>query len=145
MSSFDLTGATGAILGIASNATENETPDIRIHCNHPGFIVRDLVAVSEHQLRNWFTRLSECWPTQNEIDNGYPIPEKDRRRRCPPDVGFKLTGDVGEDEGFVVSWSGGTVRGSASGCIMSFDFDRNRDCAAAIKSEIETYYNSQSG
>ncbi|TWU50639.1 hypothetical protein Poly51_39320 [Rubripirellula tenax] len=133
------------MLGVASNATGDETPDVRIHGNHPGFLVRDVVSVSEDQLRHWFGRLLTCWPTEEDIDNGYPVPQRDERRRCPPDVGFILTGDVCEEEGFVVSWAGGTVRGSASGCIMSFDFDRNRECAAQIRREIETYYKQECG
>ena len=90
-----------------------------------------------------FSFAMSCWPTQEEIDNGYPVPKRDRRRRCPPDIGFILTGDVCEQEGFVISWAGGTVRGSASGSIMSFYFDHNREHAAQIKCEIEKYYKQE--
>lgn len=53
MSSHDLTGATGAMLGVAEIAHDDTPPNVQIHKNHQGFIVRGLVFVPEEQLRDW--------------------------------------------------------------------------------------------
>ncbi|MCG8648427.1 MAG: hypothetical protein MI861_01260, partial [Pirellulales bacterium] len=56
---------------------------------------------------------------------------------CPPDVGFILTGNVQSQEGFVISWVGGWLRGCASGCILHVDFDKSLEDAKRLQFEIE--------
>ena len=140
MSSLTLQGATGALLGCTRYAKPDERHDIMHHSIHR-FVITQAVAIDEIRLRLWFSRFYYCGPTPKELDDGYRRPSKEQRYKLgklPPDIGFKLTGDVDCDAGFVVSWEGGWIRGNASGCIMPLSFASNHERAIALRSEIET-------
>ena len=137
MNSLTLEGATGAMLGWADFAETYGVYDIYFPSRQ--FVVRDTVSVDETQLRGWFDRFLKCWPTKEQIEAGYPLPIRDVRRKQPPDVGFVLTGNVENGEGFVISWTAGWIRGCANKCLLPVDFDTRHDDAATLRDEIESY------
>ena len=144
MSSLTLQGATGARLGWARYAKSDERHDIQFLSSRR-FVISDSVAIDEIQLRSWFARFFACGPTQEDIDAGFQHPTKEKLRdlgQSPPDVGFKLTGDVDCDAGFVVSWSGGWIRGNAAGCLLPIRFTPNHQRAIILRQEIESVLNN---
>lgn len=133
-SSFDLIGATGALFG--SVAAEQDGRSCDIVFAGQKYWLNDKVAVSDMQLREWFGKLSRCWPTRAELHDGGQIPANGSPKTYKPDCGLQLIGDVGEGEGFVISWDGGWVRGTASGCLIAFAFDNTRDDLKSLKKEM---------
>lgn len=135
MSSLTLAGATGAMLGKAEIAKTGDAYDI--YFPNRQFVLFDKVPVSEQRLRGWFERLLKCWPTKEQIDAGYPVPKRNKRCTNPPDVGFLLTGEVNEGEGFVIFWDDGWIKGCANDCLLPVAFDQTLDDAVALRDEIE--------
>lgn len=140
MSSLTLQGATGALLGWARYAKPEEIHDIQFLPSRR-FVISGSVAIDEIQLRTWFAQFFSCGPTQEDIDAGFQRPTREQLRdlgQLPPDVGFKLTGDVECDAGFVVSWDGGWIRGNAAGCLLPVRFTPNHQRAIGLRQEIES-------
>lgn len=139
MSSFELAGVNGALFGPVAIANHSK-PDILIHHNRPGFLVCNPARINEQTLRTWFSTLLNCWPPSEEFSSYNSPFRRVERWKKPPDIGFVFTGNVNEYEGFAVSWLGGTVRGSASGCLLACDFDVENENALKLRHEIEDYY-----
>ncbi|TWU08582.1 hypothetical protein [Allorhodopirellula heiligendammensis] len=121
MTSLTLEGATGARLGRVRVADSSSTHDI--YTTGPNYALRNPVEISEQQLRDLFASLRSFWPPTDVTILDAIRGGTYRPKRGLPDIGFQLTGYVNFDEGFVVSWDAGTIRGTANGCLLLLEMD----------------------
>ncbi|KAA1257086.1 hypothetical protein LF1_56480 [Rubripirellula obstinata] len=130
-----LEGARGAKLGRVRIVDSTMAHDIYT----PGqkFVVENPVLIGEQQLSELFAKMRSFWPpTDPAILDSIRCGEY-KPKRGRPDIGFHLFGDVGADEGFVVSWDAGTIRGTANGFLLILEMDPSMDGYCKLRSSID--------